>query len=81
MESGHRHLAENPRKSASWISTLLFGWSIPIFKKSYNNNLHPNDAIEPLDDDRSKTLGDRLERCAHFLLISSHAITKNEFCD
>lgn len=62
MESGQRKLLDNPRKSANFISVLLFGWSIPIFKKSYTKLLHPNDAFEPLEQDRSKELGDRLER-------------------
>lgn len=62
MESGQRKLLKNPRQSANFISVLFFGWSIPIFTKSYTKLLHPNDAFEPLDEDRSNVLGDRLER-------------------
>lgn len=67
MEVGQRKLAQNPRKSASLISKLFFGWSIPIFKRSYGIQLHPNDAFAPLDEDHSKILGDRLEKWVIFL--------------
>lgn len=62
MESGHRKLVKNPRQSANLISIIFFGWSIPILKKTYHNILHPNDAFEPLDEDRSENLGNRLEK-------------------
>lgn len=84
MESGRRKLANNPRESANWISVLFFGWSIPIFKKSYTDVLHPNDAFEPLDVDRSEMLGNRLERCLSLLMIGLlldyyyHVMNKNE---
>lgn len=62
MESGHRKLLKNPRRSANLLSVLFFGWTVPIFKKGYTKLLHPNDVFEPLDTDKSKMLGDRLER-------------------
>lgn len=62
MESSYQKLLKNPRQSASLISVLFFGWSIPLFKTSYKRVLNSNDAFEPLSDDRSKVLGDRLER-------------------
>lgn len=62
MESGVRKLHANPRKTANWLSVLFFGWSIPIFKRTYNKILDPNDATEPLISDQSSVLGDRLER-------------------
>lgn len=61
MESGYTKLLENPRQTANIASVLFFGWSIPIFKKTYKHILHSNDAIEPLNNDRSEYLGDRLE--------------------
>ncbi|XP_031639334.1 probable multidrug resistance-associated protein lethal(2)03659, partial [Contarinia nasturtii] len=62
MESAHRKLLKNPRKSASWMSVLFFGWTIPLFKQSYQRDaLHPNDVFEPLEEDQSDRLGDRLE--------------------
>lgn len=62
MESGRRNLSKNPRQSANLLSVVFFGWSIPIFKKSFKDNLHANDAFEPIDEDRSELLGNRLER-------------------
>lgn len=62
MESGRRKLQENPRQSASLISIIFFGWSIPIFKRTYDKALDANDASEPLTVDRSSELGDRIER-------------------
>lgn len=63
MDAAYRKLLQNPRQSASWISVLFFGWTIPIFKQSYQDEaLHPNDAFGPLEDDQSYKLGDRLER-------------------
>ncbi|XP_031622965.1 multidrug resistance-associated protein 4-like, partial [Contarinia nasturtii] len=62
MESTSRKLLKNPRYGANFISVLFFGWTIPIFKTSYSNVLHPSDAFEPLEEDLSDKLGDRLER-------------------
>ena len=62
MESGYSQLSKNPRQTANIVSILFFGWSIPIFKKTYKNILRSNDAFEPLHEDRSERLGDRLER-------------------
>lgn len=62
MESGRRNLSKNPRQSANLLSVVFFGWSIPIFRKSFKNDLHANDAFEPIDEDRSELLGNRLER-------------------
>lgn len=66
MESAYRKLLKNPRKGANLLSVIFFGWTIPIFKASYGKILHPNDAIEPLDEDLSDKLGDRLEKYDHF---------------
>ncbi|XP_055301713.1 ATP-binding cassette sub-family C member 4-like [Sitodiplosis mosellana] len=62
MEIGYRKLSKSPRQNANILSIIFFGWSIPIFKKSYQKTLHPNDAFEPLVEDRSDFLGDRLEK-------------------
>ena len=62
METGERKLQPNPRKTASVISILFFGWTIPFFKRSYKKVLDPNDVSEALVIDQSSTLGDRLER-------------------
>lgn len=63
MECGYRKLLKNPRESASLSSIFFFGWSIPIFKKTYTKVLGPESAYEPLTADRSQTLGDKLEKC------------------
>lgn len=62
METGKRKLNENPRQSANLMSILFFGWSIPLFKRTYDKVLDAHDAVQPLEQDRSKILGDRLER-------------------
>lgn len=64
MESGRRKLHKNPRQTASVLSIIFFGWSIPIFKRTYDKSLDANDANEPLTVDRSSELGDRIERYA-----------------
>lgn len=69
MDSVQRKLQKNPRQSASLISVLFFGWSIPFFKATYNKTLYGNDASEPLPDDRSNVLGDRLEKYVNILRI------------
>lgn len=62
MESGRRKLQENPRQSASLLSIIFFGWSIPLFKRTYNKSLDAHDASAPLNEDRCSILGDRIER-------------------
>lgn len=66
MESGKRKLLENPRESANLISRIFFGWTIPIFKRTYDRALDAGDASEPLLRDRSTVLGDRIERLVWF---------------
>lgn len=62
MESVKQYIEPNPRKSASFLSVLLFAWSIPIFRRGWNKPFDGSSAYEPLDEDRSKYLGDRLEK-------------------
>lgn len=69
MESGHRKLLANPRATANFISILFFGWSIPLFKRTYNKILDSNDVSEPLVEDRSSILGDRLERYIYIYIL------------
>lgn len=70
MEAGKRKLLENPRQKANCLSVLFFGWSIPFYKRSYNKVLKISDVSEPLDVDRSKELGDRLEKYVCRVTIS-----------
>ena len=62
METGKRKFQSNPRQTASILSIIFFGWTIPFFKRSYKKILDPNDVSEPLVIDQSSTLGDRLEK-------------------
>lgn len=62
MESKRHSFLTNPRKTANFLSTFLFAWTIPIFKKGYKKALGYEDVYEPLDNDRSTKLGNRLDR-------------------
>lgn len=67
METGNRKFQANPRETASWISILFFGWTIPFFKRTYDKVLDSSDVSEPLTKDRSGVLGDRLEKYKYLL--------------
>lgn len=62
MESAKRILEKNPRQSAKLISIIFFGWSIPIFKKTFDKSLDAHDVTKPLTVDQSSILGNRIER-------------------
>lgn len=62
MESTKRALLANPRKSANLLSAIFFFWTIPVFRKTYNKKLDSDGVFEPLDEDRSSDLGNRLDR-------------------
>lgn len=74
METAYRILSKNPRQSANLLSVMFFGWTVPIFKKSYHKILSSKDVFEPLDGDRSDQLGDRLET---YISCNSNSITQN----
>lgn len=61
MESARLNLPVNPREKANVLSKLFFVWTIPIFRKGYTKVLQVEDIYQPLTDDRSEKLGDRLE--------------------
>lgn len=52
----------NPRDTANIFSILFFYWTIPIFKRGYQKLLEIEDVFRPLLADKSKTLGERLQR-------------------
>lgn len=79
MESGHRKLLSNPRETASWISIIFFGWSIPLFRRTYNKALDSCDVSAPLKDDRSSILGDRLERYQQFMSIERKSFISTKY--
>ncbi|CAG9817707.1 unnamed protein product [Phaedon cochleariae] len=52
----------NPRDGANIFSILLFGYTIPIFKKGMHKTLDVEDLYNPLQGDRCTTLRKRLEK-------------------
>lgn len=56
MESSKKNRFKNP------FSVLFFGWTIPIFRRGYGKQMESNDVYEPLNEDRSNHLGNRLDR-------------------
>ncbi|CAG9859549.1 unnamed protein product [Phyllotreta striolata] len=61
MEIAKEKYYPNPREKANPLSVLLFGYTLPMFKKGYSKNLEVEDLYNPLAQDRSKFLGDRLQ--------------------
>lgn len=61
METTKRKLPPNPRESANILSLIFFSWTIPLFRKGYEKTLKFDDVFQPLQVDRSNSLGDRLE--------------------
>lgn len=56
-----RNLPDNPQENASFISKLLFYWTIPLFKELYSKVLEIEDIYKPLKVDHSEFLGNQLE--------------------
>ncbi|CAG9814462.1 unnamed protein product [Phaedon cochleariae] len=61
MEGGYTVKLENPRKKANFLSVLIFGWMTSLVSKAVTKGLDIIDLYKVLDEDRSKTLGDRLQ--------------------
>ncbi|XP_011635936.1 probable multidrug resistance-associated protein lethal(2)03659 isoform X3 [Pogonomyrmex barbatus] len=62
MDSTKIRSKPNPREKANIISVLLWWWTITLFKTGYRKILESEDLYDPLKTDRSKLLGDRLEK-------------------
>lgn len=62
METSVPKLPTNPRDKANIFSILFFCWTLPLFKKGFRKVLDIEDIFQPIKVDKSKTLGDRLER-------------------
>ncbi|XP_071648714.1 ATP-binding cassette sub-family C member 4 [Temnothorax longispinosus] len=62
MDSTKVRSKPNPREKANIVSLLLWWWTISLFKTGYKKALDPDDLFDPLKVDRSKLLGDRLEK-------------------
>ncbi|XP_046746120.1 probable multidrug resistance-associated protein lethal(2)03659 isoform X2 [Diprion similis] len=62
MDASKARSTPNPRKKANIISVLTWWWTIELFKKGYRKVLIADDLHDPLSEDRSTALGDRLEK-------------------
>lgn len=68
MDFAKSSLVPNPRDSANIFSILFFYWTIPIFKRGCRKILEIEDVFRPLRADKSKSLGERLQRYAEIFL-------------
>lgn len=62
MDSSKKPERENPKNGANPISLLFFLWIAPLLLKGTNRGLNTDDLIKCLEEDKSDTLGDDLER-------------------
>lgn len=62
MESARRKLLTNPRETANCLSKIFHTWIVSTFLKGYKRDLSIEDMYQPLNCDRSASLGDRLEK-------------------
>lgn len=53
---------ENPRKGANFLSQLFIFWTVPLVWRGMKNGLTTKDLTKCLQEDRSDSLGDDLER-------------------
>ncbi|XP_014611630.1 PREDICTED: multidrug resistance-associated protein 4 [Polistes canadensis] len=62
MDSSKSKIKPNPREKANFISVLFWWWSLNLFKIGYKKVLETDDLYDPLKEDSSTALGDRLEK-------------------
>lgn len=62
MEQVKPQRLPNPRDSANILSILFFLWTLPLIRKGYAKVLELEDIFQPLQADKSKLLGENLER-------------------
>lgn len=62
MESIRHKLLPNPRENANIFSKLFLTWTVPLFIKGYKRDLNMDDVYQPLNEDLSEDLGNRLEK-------------------
>ncbi|KAG5876595.1 hypothetical protein JTB14_021562 [Gonioctena quinquepunctata] len=62
MDSGYKLKVENPKKKANFVSLLFFWWMVEVVKKGTKAGLEILDLYKALDADKSKFLGDKLEK-------------------
>ncbi|CAG9833829.1 unnamed protein product [Diabrotica balteata] len=62
MEITKEKYNPHPREKANILSVLFFGYTYDLFKKGFSKTLEVEDLYNPLKIDRSKVLGDKLQR-------------------
>ncbi|XP_014299326.1 ATP-binding cassette sub-family C member 4 isoform X1 [Microplitis demolitor] len=62
MDATKATINPNPREKANIFSVLLWTWTVKLFRTGYSKVLSPEDLFNPLKNDRSSVLGDRLEK-------------------
>nr|CAD7603849.1 unnamed protein product [Timema genevievae] len=62
MESETVKNKVNPREDANIFSVIFFVWTIKLFKTGYSKAIEEEDLFETLKEDRSKLLGNNLEK-------------------
>ncbi|XP_033333867.2 putative multidrug resistance-associated protein lethal(2)03659 [Megalopta genalis] len=60
MEKDRRTEVKNPRQRANALSILSFSWTWKLFAKGYKRELNVDDLTDPLQEDRSSSLGRRI---------------------
>lgn len=62
MEQSDQKFVKNAAAKANLLSRMTFFWTIGIFRKGYKNKINNvEDLYEPLANDDSEKLGDRLQ--------------------
>ncbi|XP_066999504.1 ATP-binding cassette sub-family C member 4 [Anabrus simplex] len=62
MDTNKKHHNPNPKATANPVSLLFLWWTRSLFWKGYRTELEEHDLYNPLEEDQSEVLGDRLER-------------------
>lgn len=62
MDTAKISLKQNPKETANLLSILTHWWTVELFRTGYSKELGIDDLIEPLNNDKSQVLGDRLQR-------------------
>ncbi|XP_015593892.1 multidrug resistance-associated protein 4 [Cephus cinctus] len=62
MDIGTRVTKTNPVKQANIINRLFFWWTMPLFWKGAKKDLLVTDLYAPVTSNKSKELGDALQR-------------------
>ncbi|XP_046392391.1 ATP-binding cassette subfamily C member 4-like isoform X2 [Ischnura elegans] len=62
MDKGRTWTNAHPRAKANPLSALTFAWMGGVFWKGYKKVFEMEDMYEPLDEHKSQSLGDKLEK-------------------